>query len=214
MSNATKAGTDSETGGANAESCFWSNPPMNVQEVQRLFPLGQNSVQRHQIYMSAPKSIEPKSVLPKSEWLGILSETAMEVFSIMVGVNASIGMGDQARVAPQVTGMIGIAGAMRANFILECSSAAAVRLASQMLGISADDPNCEKAACDALGEVCNVVAGYFKAKVGLGDTCKLSVPTIIMGSDYQFHTTQAFERMVLPVIYEGETMWATLEIAQ
>jgi CheY-specific phosphatase CheX len=164
--------------------------------------------------MSSPKIIEPNCILPRSAWLGVLSDTAMEVFSIMVGVNASIGPGDQARVAPQVTGMIRIAGAMRANFILECSSAAAVRLASQMLGISADDPNSQKAACDALGEVCNVVAGYFKAKVGLGDACKLSVPTIIMGSDYQFHSTQAFERIELPVLYEGETMWATLEIAQ
>jgi CheY-specific phosphatase CheX len=82
-----------------------------------------------------------------------------------------------------------------------------------MLGISPQDPDCQKSACDAVGEICNIIAGYFKAKIGLGDKCMLSVPTIIMGQDYRFHSEKRFERLELPLLWDGETLRATLEIA-
>jgi CheY-specific phosphatase CheX len=164
--------------------------------------------------MLVPKSIEPTSMLPRTAWRAVLAETAVEVFSIMVGVNITPAPADALRTPAQVTGMVGIAGAIRANLIVQCSSATSTRIASQMLGISPDDPNSQESACDALGEICNIVAGYFKAKVGLGDKCMLSVPTIIRGQDYTFHSEKRFERLELPLLWEGETLWATLEIAQ
>ena len=158
--------------------------------------------------------IEPSQVLPRTAWHGALAETAVEVFSIMVGVSVTAPGADVARVPMQMTGIVGIAGAIRANFILQCSVASSIKLASQMLGIAPDDPNAQKAACYALGEICNIVAGYFKARIGLGDACKLSVPTIIAGQDYRLYSTAAYEQMELPLLYEGEVLWATLEIAQ
>jgi chemotaxis protein CheX len=163
--------------------------------------------------MSASKSIATGSVLPRTAWHGVLSETAIEVFSIMVGVSVAIAT-DATRVPMQVTGVVGIAGAIRANFLLQCSAASATKLAAQMLGISPDAEDSQKAACDALGEICNIVAGHFKAKVGLGDACMLSVPTIIMGQDYRFCSPNNYERLELPLVYEGETLWAALEIAR
>lgn len=162
--------------------------------------------------MSASKSIEPSSVLPRTAWLGVLAETAIEVFSIMVGVNVTVAS-DAPRSATQMTGMVGIAGAIRANFILQCSSSSSVKLAAQMLGIAPDSPDSQTAACDALGEICNIVAGYFKARIGLGDACMLSVPTIIVGQDYHFHS-HAYERLELALLFEGEVLSATLEVAQ
>ena len=83
-----------------------------------------------------------------------------------------------------------------------------------MLGISADDPGSQKAACDALGEICNIVAGYFKARIGLGDQCMLSVPMIVVGKDYKFRSRESYERMEVRLLYEGQTLAATLEIAR
>jgi CheY-specific phosphatase CheX len=143
-----------------------------------------------------------------------LQETAIEVFSIMAGVIVTAGSPDAPRATANLTGIIGIAGAMRANFILQCSATASVSLASHMLGISPEDSDAQKTACDALGEMCNILAGYFKARVGLGDKCMLSVPTIIVGRDYKFRSPKTYERLELPLAYEGETLWATLEIAQ
>jgi CheY-specific phosphatase CheX len=163
--------------------------------------------------MSASKGIEPAAVLPRTAWQGVLAETTIEVFSLMVGVTVVPAL-DATRVPIQVTAIVGIAGAIRANFILQCSTVSTIRLASQMLGISLDAPDSQKAALDALGEICNIVAGFFKAKVGLGDACKLSVPVIISGQDYQFCSRTTYERLELPLTYEGETLWASLEIAQ
>jgi CheY-specific phosphatase CheX len=163
--------------------------------------------------MSAIKNVEPGFVLPRSEWHRVLEETAIEVFSVMVGV--VVAPTDHAsRGAMQVTGVVGIAGAIRANLIVQCSHESAIKLASQMLGISPDAADAETAACDALGEICNIVAGYFKAKVGLGDTCMLSVPTIITGQDYRFCSRETYERIELSLLFEGKAVAATLEIAQ
>ncbi|HYM76694.1 MAG TPA: chemotaxis protein CheX [Candidatus Dormibacteraeota bacterium] len=164
--------------------------------------------------MTGPKSVEPSVALPRSAWPATLQETVIEVFSIMARITVTAGSPDAPRNTANLTGIIGIAGAIRGNFILQCNTTAAVSLASHMLGISPDDPNAQKAACDALGEICNIVAGYFKARVGLGDACKLSVPTIIVGRDYRFRSPKTYERIQLPLVYEGETLWATLEIAQ
>lgn len=161
---------------------------------------------------AAARSVEPGSVLPRTAWPGILAETAVEVFSIMVGVNVTVTTGAPCG-ATQMTGVVGIAGAIRANFVLQCSAASSTKLAAQMLGIAPDSPDSEKAAGDALGEICNIVAGYFKAKIGLGDACMLSVPTIVSGEDYHFHS-HAYERMELALLFEGDTLRATLEVAQ
>ena len=66
--------------------------------------------------MSASKSIE-SAVLPRTAWHGILAETAVEVFSLMVGVTVVPAL-DETRVPIQVTAIIGIAGAIRANFVI------------------------------------------------------------------------------------------------
>jgi len=113
-------------------------------------------------------------------------------------------------VLAYVTGMIGIAGAMRAIFSLRCSEAAAIKIASQMLGVSPDKAAAQKA--DAIGEVCNIIAGHFKHKIGLGANCTLTVPTVIVGGHYSIHCLSAGERLEFPVIYDGETVLVTLDI--
>jgi len=41
---------------------------------------------------------------------------------------------------------------------------------------------------DAIGEICNMLAGAWKGKVpGLSANCGLSVPAVISGRDYSLH---------------------------
>lgn len=163
-------------------------------------------------YMSL-RSAEPTAVLPRDLWSTVLQETLVEVFASMVGADVTTTPTDAALPSVQLTGIVGIAGAIRANFILQCSNAASSQLASQMLGISPDDSEARKASSDALGEICNIVAGYFKAKVGMGAACKLSVPTIIIGQNYRFHSAKMRQKLEIAVSYEGQELLATLEIA-
>ncbi|HTS37567.1 MAG TPA: chemotaxis protein CheX [Candidatus Solibacter sp.] len=159
-----------------------------------------------------PKLVEPTQVLPQAQWSGILIETALEVFSIMVGVSVQVTNGSASPMA--VTAVVGLGGAIRANFILQCSSPCATQIAAQMMGIPPDSPDSQQAACDALGEVSNIIAGYFKAKVGLGEACMLSVPTIITGRDYQFRSPRTYDRLEQHLLYDKERLVATLEIAK
>lgn len=154
---------------------------------------------------------EPTTVLPEAAWRGVLIETAIEVFSMMVGGTAVIPPKDaNPPVIAEVTGIIGIAGAMRAIFSLRCSSRSATRIASQMLGASQEEA--VKLQSDAIGEVCNIVAGYFKAKIGLGEKCSLSVPTVVVGHDYRVRSPILDEQGKLPLLYENEPIWIALEV--
>ena len=99
---------------------------------------------------------------------------------------------------------------MRAIFSLRCSSQSAIRITSQMLGVPEDEA--VKLQTDAVGEVCNIVAGYFKAKIGLGEKCMLSVPTVMMGKDYQVHSRALDAPGKLTLIYENEPIWIALEV--
>jgi CheY-specific phosphatase CheX len=148
-------------------------------------------------------------VLPRDLWSAVLQETILEVFSTMVGAAVTTEPTDVLLAAAQLTGIVGLAGAIRANFILPCSHAASTKLSSQMLGNPPDDPDSRKASADALGEICNI-----NAQACLGDACKLSVPTIVVGQDYKFHSARMFQKLELAVSYEGEELLATLEIAR
>ena len=151
-----------------------------------------------------------KAAMPRTQWRDVLRLATLEVFSTMVGVTLDVppptdnlpvdsGPAD-ASVLAYVTGMIGIAGAMRA----------ATRIASQMLAISVSEAAGQMS--DAIGEVCNMIAGHFKHKIGFGDSCSLTVPTVVAGGNYVIHCLEKGERLAFPVAYEGETVLVTLDI--
>jgi len=79
-----------------------------------------------------------------------------------------------------------------------------------MLCISAEEAAAQKS--DAIGEVCNIIAGHFKHKIGYGDSCTLTVPTVVVGGNYSIHCLEKGERLEFPVAYEGETVSVTLDI--
>jgi chemotaxis protein CheX len=158
-------------------------------------------------------------VIPRTEWCTVLREATLEVFSTMVGVTLDIPAANAQPEVPgepdttmraYVTGMIGIAGAMRAVFSLRCRDCAATAIASKMLAIPADRAAEQKT--DAIGEVCNMIAGHFKHKIGYGASCNLTVPTVVVGGNYVIHCLEKGERFEFHVTCEGETLLVTLDI--
>lgn len=107
------------------------------------------------------------------------------------------------------TAMVGMAGALCGMTTLRCTSGTAAKLASRMLaGDAASNPS---SVGDALGELCNMVAGNFKSKIAtLADHCVLSVPTVISGGNYYLQTSSSVESFQLPLMYESEPVWVSL----
>jgi len=128
---------------------------------------------------------------------------------MMVGTEVTIVADRKLPVHANVTGVVGIGGAFSAVLTLRCSMTAGAKVAAQMLGIPADEATSQCA--DAIGEICNMVAGQFKAKVGHEATCMLSIPSVITGKNYAIHSVRCSE-IEIALLYDGEPIWITLDV--
>lgn len=129
---------------------------------------------------------------------------------MMVGADLKVPPDPAIPKSTEVTGMVGIAGVLSATFSLRCGNHSATKIASQMLGVAIEDAGAQK--CDAIGEICNMVAGQFKSKIGLEAECMLTVPTVITGKSYQLHSRADYDRLETPVLYEEQPIWLSLDI--
>jgi chemotaxis protein CheX len=85
-----------------------------------------------------------------------------------------------------MTAVIGLAGAMSGACTLRCDKPTALRMAECMVGIRPDA--LDATVKDAIGEVCNMVAGAWKGKHAvLAAGCMLSTPAVVTGTNYQLH---------------------------
>jgi chemotaxis protein CheX len=155
------------------------------------------------------------AALPREEtqerFTQVLGSVAAEVFEMMVGT--SLGPSEQATL-PRVadyTAMIGLAGDLCGVFSLRCSMDSASRIAGKMLGT--DEGTSAECIRDALGEICNMVAGSFKAQVSdVAAQCMLSVPTVVSGKDYEMFPLVDGMRIQVSKTFENALIWITLDL--
>jgi chemotaxis protein CheX len=147
----------------------------------------------------------------RESWGSLLGLAAQEVFTLMLGCELKNSPTPLPTTGLDVTAMVGLAGSMCGLVTLRCPSKSTAVMASHMLGVAADSSGPE--ALDAVGEVCNMVAGNFKNKItGMGDGCKLSVPTVITGEDYCLRSLGEDSKIELSMLLEGLPLLITLEV--
>ena len=129
----------------------------------------------------------------------------------MLGVKMSRFNSNSGNGTADLTAIISLAGSPSGVFKISCNSASAADLAMRMLG--SDVPESEENAKDALGEVCNMIAGSIKSRLARSeDLCKISVPTIISGHNYHVRTMVNGEHYELQLDYEGQPVRVSMEI--
>jgi chemotaxis protein CheX len=150
----------------------------------------------------APVALDPN-------WKSLLECAVIEVFEMMAGSRPEANPSSTEEPRGEQTAMVGLAGALCGMVTLRCSNPIAVKFASLMLGgEAASNP---ATARDALGELCNMIAGNFKAKISnLSDSCMLSVPTVISGEDYSMSTIDPTDGITLAFNFDGEPIWVAL----
>jgi chemotaxis protein CheX len=153
----------------------------------------------------------PVGATDRASWELQLCVSAQEVFEIMLGTKLVRNFDPEPVIVAEFTAMVGMAGALCGVFTIRCSEYAASAIASKMLGTSIEDASQEK--WDAMGEVCNMVAGNFKAKLADGgENCMLSVPTVITGADYKFRALADGETIEVCLQFGDELLWFSLEL--
>jgi len=143
------------------------------------------------------------------DWLPLLETAAREVFELMLG--CSLTMQETPESALGITSMVGLAGKLCGVLSLRCDGKSAAVMTSKMLGIDVKAVGDETS--DALGEICNMVAGNFKNKIaGMGEGCMLSPPTVITGNDYSMHSLGEVSALELMLQFEGMPIVISLQI--
>jgi chemotaxis protein CheX len=149
--------------------------------------------------MSADMSVAVRA--QEENWQPILELAVQEVFEIMLGCRLEPAAGSEQKVASEVTAMVGLAGELCGILSMGCGSRSAHLIAARMLG---SDVASGEQVWDALGEICNMIAGNFKNKLsGTADRCMLSVPTVITGAEYNFHSLADAGSLDTTLLFEG-----------
>ena len=143
-------------------------------------------------------------------WIPLLDTAAKEVFELMLGCQLTAAATTE-EINMDVTAMVGLAGQLCGVLSVRCDQKAATLMTSKMLGVALDKVGREVA--DALGEVCNMVAGNFKNKIaGLAEGCLLSPPTVITGSDYNLHCMADSPAIEIRMLFESMPIVVSLQI--
>lgn len=144
------------------------------------------------------------------KWVPLLEMATREVFELMLSCKLTAASNiDESAV--DVTSMVGLAGELCGVITVRCGEKTAVLMASKMLGLPVEKVGQDFS--DALGEVCNMVAGNFKNKIaGLSDGCMLSPPSVITGSDYSLHSLADSPGLQVRMLFENLPIIITLQV--
>ncbi|MGA2334345.1 MAG: chemotaxis protein CheX [Terriglobales bacterium] len=146
----------------------------------------------------------------EENWLPILELAVEEVFEIMVGCRVKVAEQSEHKPNEEFTAMVGLAGALCGILTVCCDAKTAGEVAKRMLGDTADS---QQQVADALGEVCNMIAGNFKNKLaGTDGRCMLSVPTVISGGEYSFHSLAEGTSLEAVLLFEGAPIAVRLQL--
>ncbi len=120
-----------------------------------------------------------------------MDETVCEVFKVMLGIEIHPCAGaiepPGKEEDPDQTAIIGFAGVISGLCEIRLTLPASIIVASAMLG-GIDVTEQTELICDAIGELCNLVAGGWKDRLPeLSHLCSLTIPTMIEGEMYRVH---------------------------
>jgi chemotaxis protein CheX len=117
---------------------------------------------------------------------GNLDASVEEVFQLMLDVECRRDPGTDESEQESVTAVVGFGGLLSGACVLSTVRTVALGIAARMTGMEFEEV--DDTVKDAVGEICNMLAGAWKGKVPeLAANCGLSVPAVITGRDYKLH---------------------------
>ncbi len=128
-----------------------------------------------------------REMLQGSLYVPDMDQSVEEVFGLMMGVQCGPQEEYPKEELETISAVIGLAGAMSGTCVLRSGASVALRMAEMLTGVAAS--KVDETVKDAIGEICNMVAGAWKGKQPtLASGCMLSTPTVVTGTNYKLHT--------------------------
>jgi chemotaxis protein CheX len=129
-----------------------------------------------------------------------------EIFGMMLGMEATVIDSCAIRDGKElVSAIVGFAGVMTGNCIIQMHESTALRVTGAMLGTTLAEMN--DSVKDAVGEVANMVAGGWKNKLPeVASQCLLSVPTVVTGDSYEMYYSPNSRRIMRVYGFDGMCM--------
>lgn len=166
---------------------------------------------------------EPQSLTPDEffspENLRKLDQTLTEVFGMMLGCEIRAEHGADcanSSALPSGTGKIAIvnfAGAMRGHCEIRVNDPAALAVVSAMLGGNPPTEDVDNSMSDAVGELCNMVAGGWKNSMpSLESGCSLAPPTVRHEKDGHSDITPSDLTICRSYVFDTHRLRLTLRL--
>jgi CheY-specific phosphatase CheX len=147
----------------------------------------------------------------RENWLPLLQSAVQEVFELMLACSLSVPAEPIPEEGLDMVSIVGLAGELSGILTLRCSEKTAAHMASRMLGTTVQTADAE--VCDAVGEICNMIAGNFKHQIrSMEDFFELSVPTVIRSANRDPGSAAAAPTFRMTLLFEGEPLTVSLEI--
>jgi chemotaxis protein CheX len=144
------------------------------------------------IWRDAPQEMERTMTQSLRENMHLVSDpsnldsSVSEVFQMMLGADCHL-IEETAIDEPEtITAVVGFGGLLSGACVFRSGGSAALTIAAKLTGMEFSE--IDDTVKDAIGEVCNMLAGAWKGRVpDLSANCGLSIPAVITGKDYNIH---------------------------
>ncbi|HEY3703665.1 MAG TPA: chemotaxis protein CheX [Terracidiphilus sp.] len=138
-----------------------------------------------------------------------LDATVEEICRMMLGVDCRRDGGQLEEEEERVTAVVGFGGLLSGACVFRSGGSAARELAAHMTGMEFSEV--DDTVKDAVGEICNMLAGSWKGKVPeLAANCGLSVPAVITGRNYNLRVQAPEFRLLHVYAFEGMKFEVTI----
>ena len=144
------------------------------------------------LWSGAPQEMERTMAQSLRENLHLVSDprnldaSVDEVFHMMLGSACYPVEERPVEESETITAVVGFGGLLSGACVFRSGSSAALEIAAKLTGMEFNE--IDDTVKDAIGEVCNMLAGAWKGTVpDLSANCGLSIPAVITGSNYHIH---------------------------
>ncbi len=111
----------------------------------------------------------------------------------------------------QIACSVGFVGELSGVVCIYTTKTHAKSITGLLLGLAPDEEHSDEMVNDAMGEIANMVGGHFKSRLAdRGHLCRLSIPSIIRGSNFTIESVSDTMRQVVGFQSDGQHM--TVEV--